>query len=406
MPKTSDADGIAMDVMKPIAATPVSVLVPVVRTAPATPDQPPARRGRKVMLWAAIAVAGIVLAVLFILAPWAVKPLPVAVETVSLAPLTRVLAVNGRLVAQHEVAVRSRVGGAVLALGADEGEAVTAGQMLIRIDPAGQQAVVRQALAALDAGLVAQAETQATLDRDRALGATVTRVRVEEAERAAQSAVQEVARLTALFDQAQISLGHYTIVAPIAGIVLDRGPQIGQIVDISTDLFTLADLAMLVVETNVDEAYATQIKEGQQAVLQLIGEAEARAGRVSFVAPQVDQATGGLTVELKFDAPVQAPVGLTVTANITVDAQDAAISVPRAAVVSTAAGSAVFLVEAGVARRRDVRVVPWPAERLMVTEGLSAGDMVIVDATGVIDGQSVTVMPLDPTGPVAKGASD
>jgi multidrug efflux pump subunit AcrA (membrane-fusion protein) len=112
---------------------------------------------------------------------------------------------------------------------------------------------------------------------------------------------------------------------------------------------------------------------------------------VSFVAPVVDADTGGLAVKIAFEELQEAPVGLTVTANIIVDQRDAAISVPRPAIIATAAGSAVFLAVGGLARLTPITTVDWPAERLIVSDGLRAGDSLIIDATGLSDGQSVTV---------------
>ena len=117
-------------------------------------------------------------------------------------------------------------------------------------------------------------------------------------------------------------------------------------------------------------------------------------GSVSFVAPQVDAATGGLAVKIAFDTPVAAPVGLTVTANIIVDQKEGAFSVPRAALVTDAAGVAVFVAVANRAVRRAVAVVDWPADRLEVSTGLVAGETVITDATGLTDGLAITVPPL------------
>ena len=102
------------------------------------------------------------------------------------------------------------------------------------------------------------------------------------------------------------------------------------------------------VQADVDETYATQISPGLAAVLQLKGETTKLDGQVSFVAAQVDAATGGDAVKVAFDVPVVAPVGLTVTANIIVDRQEAAIAVPRAAVISDAQGTVVFVAVAAV----------------------------------------------------------
>ncbi len=325
--------------------------------------------------------------------PWLPGPVPVATEIAAFAPVTRVLAVNGRIAALHSVDVRAVVGGPLAAVLVSEGDTVRANAALARVDAASQQAVLRQAVAGMDAALVAQAQAQATYARTEALGANVARSLLESAETAVQSATQEVARMTALVDQAQIQLANFTIRAPMDGTVLALNVDPGQIIDPATVLLTLADLSALSVETDVDEAYATQIRAGLPAVLQLAGDMSAHDGRVSFVSQRVDPATGGLAVKLAFDQAVNAPVGLTVTANIIVDQQDAALTAPRSAIRTGDAGAAVFVVADGIALRRAVSVIDWPAARLIVTGGLVPGDLLIVDATGISDGQAVQAGP-------------
>ena len=317
----------------------------------------------------------------------------VAVETVAPEQVSRVLAVNGRVASEMSIEVRPLVSGPMLEVRVSEGNIVEVGHVLALIDPATQAAIVRQAVAGLDAALVGQANARSTYARTEALGRNAARVVLEDAARAVQSAAQEVSRLTALLDQAQIALTRFTIRASVAGSVLTLTAEPGQTVDPSTVLMTIADLRGLVVETNVDETYATQIRLGQPAVLQLTGEGDVRPGHVSFVSQRVDPATGGIAIKLKSEAPLTAPIGLTITANITVDERTAAITVPRAAIVRDDRGNGVFVVKNDLAQRQAVTVIDWPAARLIVTEGLAAGDQVITDATGISDGQSVTVVP-------------
>ena len=98
----------------------------------------------------------------------------------------------------------------------------------------------------------------------------------------------------------------------------------------------------------------------------------------------------GLLTDLQqrhgFDTALVAPVGLTVTANILVDQQEA-MTVPRTAL----SGEAVFLLKGGRAVLSPLTVIEWPAARLIVTKGLAAGDQVIADSTGLTDGLAVTV---------------
>ncbi len=358
---------------------------------PQRPETLSPREAPKRWIWAGLVALVLGAAALWYVQPWASKALAVTVETATPAPLILVLAVNGRLAPQHLVAVKPSVAGTVTSVLVEAGAVVQQAQVLAQMDASGQQAQVRQAIAGLDAGFAAQAQAEANLARAEALGGNVTRTALGDARTAQQTATQEVARLTALLDQAQISLAKYTIAAPVAGTVLSRNAEVGQVVDIATALFAIADPGKLLVETDVDEGYAARMTLGLPAVLQLKGDSTKRDGRVSFVAAQVDAATGGLAVKIAFDKTVTAPVGLTVTANIIVERQAAAISVPRAAVISDATGASVFVAVAGRAVRRDVSVVDWPADRVQVTAALTVGDVVITDATGLSDGLAISL---------------
>jgi len=373
-----------------LPAQALSRMLPAVVQQPASlPAQSPWRRHWRLGIGGLMAVG---VAGLLYLQPWAATAPEVTVERVTLGPVTRVLAVNGRIAGVQSVDVRPQAAGILAEVLVTEGDVVKVAATLARVDAAAQEAFVRQALAGLDAARVAQEGALVTYARTKSLKANVSRAVLESAERTVQAAVQEVARMTALLDQAQIQLAKFMIRAPLAGTVLVLNAEPGQNVDVATVLMTIADLGQLVVETDVDEAYATQIRMAQPAVLQLSGETAVRKGHVSFVSQKVDEATGGLAVKLTPDAAVTAPIGLTVTANITVDERASAVTVPRAALFKEVDGDAVLVVTDGIARQRAVVVIDWPAARLIVTDGLAAGDVVIADATGIIDGQAVQVV--------------
>ncbi|AZL59550.1 efflux RND transporter periplasmic adaptor subunit [Tabrizicola piscis] len=386
------------EVTSPAAAPPLpsnanALMVPAVVKVVPKSEPPEPKPKRRLWLWALAGVVAIMVGVLGYFQPWVAAVTEVTVETAALGPVSRVLAVNGRIAGERSVDVRPQVSGTLVSVPVAEGDAVQLGEVVAQIDPATQQAAVRQAMAGLDAAQVAEADAQAEHARNKALGSNVARVVLESSARAVQSSAQEVARTTALLDQAQIQLRNYTIHAPLSGNVLVLTAEPGQLVDPANELMTIADLEHLVVETDVDESYATQVKVGQPAALQLSGETAVLDGHVSFVSQKVDEATGGLEVKLTADAPLQAPIGLTVTANITVDERAAAITVPRAAIVRDANGTGVLLLDEGKAVRRDVMLIDWPAARLIVTDGLVAGDVVIGDATGIADGKAVKVKP-------------
>jgi len=361
-------------------------LVPALHNPQQLPLAPKRRRR---WLWLSGGVLGALVAALLYLQPWTPAQLAVAVEQVAVAPVTRMLAVNGRIAALHSVDLRPLVGGTLTQVTVSEGQQVEAGQPLARIDTAAQEAVQRQAVAALDAALVAEEQADATYARSLVLGSNVSAAALAADRRNAEAAMQEVARMTALLEQAQVQLARHTLLAPISGTVVALEAEVGQIADTATVLLTVANLDELIVETDVDEVYANQIAIGQSAFLRLSGETETRAGQVQTVAGRIDVATGGLAVKIGFATPVTAPIGLTVTANIVVDQQDAALTVPRTALVMDGRETAVLLVRDGIARRQPIAVIDWPAARLIATEGLAPGDQVIIDAAAVSDGLAV-----------------
>lgn len=353
---------------------------------------PVAKKNRRLWVWGSLALAVLAIAGFLYSQFWFVGPQAVEVEIASLAPVTRVLAINGRIASVHSVDVRPLIGGILETLSVTEGDQIEKGQVVGLVNSDSQSAIVRQSMAGLDASLVAQQQANEEYDRSLKLGSNIAKTVLAAHAHAVQTAKQEVARQTALLDQARIALDNHTIRAPISGNILVLNVEQRQIVDPATVLFTLADLGELVVETDVDEAYAQQIKLGQTAILQLAGETTTHAGHVSFVSTLVDVNTGGLAVRITFDEPVSAPVGMTVSANIVVEALPEALTLPRSAIVSGETGTGFFVLKDGKAHFMPVSVLEWPAARLIATDGLSIGDAVIVEATGLVDGALVELI--------------
>ncbi len=322
--------------------------------------------------------------------PWDTRPVQVATETVSPGKVSQVLAVNGRIAAIKSVNVRTSVSAQAIGVRADEGEKVEAGQVLATLDTALIEAQLAQAEASLEAQQARQRQSQAAVERARGLGANSPRSVLEDAELALASAVQETVRLEAALDQVRRQAAQYTIEAPISGLVLSRGVDAGQLVDPQTELFVIADTRELVVETDIDELYSAHVRQGLTALLKPVGSTIAQTGEVVFAAPTVDSATGGRRIKIAFADDVDLPIGLTVNANLIVKEVENALSIPRGAIVTEGQASHVMIIENGQAVRRDVVFDDWPAERVVVTEGLQSGDVVVLDPAAVKPGDKAT----------------
>ncbi|MGV8950557.1 MAG: efflux RND transporter periplasmic adaptor subunit [Cypionkella sp.] len=319
--------------------------------------------------------------------PWLPGPIPVLVETATPGPVTRAIAVNGRVAARSIVELAASVSGRISGVFVEQGDLVSEGDLLAQQDDASGKALLRQAFAALDAGIVRQQQAAATVASDAALAGNIPRITLEADTRSQAAADREVDRLQAALDQAQSQLGLLTITSPMSGTIVSRGVEVGQLAGTQGTLFVIADLTKLVVQTDVDELYASQVRLGQGALLLPAGQTSALPGAVSRLGSLIDDATGGLAIEMTFATPQVLPLGMTVTANIVVDQSPAALTVPRSAILP---GPTLYLVRSNTAVQVPIAIIDWPADRLVVTDGLAAGDVVITTPAGVSDGSSVS----------------
>jgi HlyD family secretion protein len=319
----------------------------------------------------------------------------IPVEILAEGPVTRILAVSGRIETDAQANVVATAAGKVIEISVEEGDRVTAGQVVAQIDPARQTAAVRQAEAGLASAMVARDEAEDVFRRAMALGQNVSPVTLSEAERRVAASVAEVERQQAIVDQSRLVLEDYTLRAPIAGTVLSSAVEPGQTVAQGTSLMEIADLGRAYVATNVDEAYAAHLRVGMDADVTLAGDTRVVSGHVTFIGAEVDTVTGSLTARIGLDAAADRPLGLTAVVNIIVDRVDRALTVPRTALVRAGSSPSVFLIRDGQVAEVPITFDDWPAERVRVKGGLTAGDVLILDPAQLSPSQPVTALQRD-----------
>lgn len=354
--------------------------------------QPTAPRGRRIWLIVGALLAVAVGGWLAVSRPWEAKPLQVATETVTAGPASRILASNGRIEPETSVNVSATVSGRIASVAVNDGDEVKAGALLATIDDAQQRAAVSQASSALDAARAQLQQAKINFERAQSLGDAISRKDLDTSQLALQTAQNDVTRLEAALSQAMSLLAQYSIKAPFDGTVLTRAVDPGQVVSSATVLFAFADLLHLRAEASIDELYSAEIHRGLKAKLQPSGYNRTLEGEVSFVAPTVDSSTGGRLVRVAIDDQegLVLPIGLTVNLNIVVAEVANAITVPRAALITSGADPAVFVIEGGKAVLRPVEYIDWPSARLVVTSGLKEGEVLVAAPKGVTAGALVS----------------
>jgi membrane fusion protein (multidrug efflux system) len=329
-------------------------------------------------------------------------PAPVAVTVMTLErraiQVTSVL--PGRTAPFRVAEVRPQVGGLLRERMFAEGEAVTAGQSLFQIDPAPFAAAVRRAEAALTRIEATERVALSTVNRLRTLARAqaVSEQNLENAEAAFRQAQADILSSRAALETARIDLGYTRVTSPIAGRTGRASVTPGALVTAnqSTALVTVAQLDPILVDLTQPSAVLLQQRRdvasgalrrpsADRAAARLLledGSEYAHPGEVQFSEVIVDQGTGSVTVRAVFPNPDQLLLpGMFVRARVEEGVTDRAILVPQRAVLRTPRGEPMaFVVNAeGVVEQRMLRASRSVGNDWLVTEGLAAGDRVVIE---------------------------
>ena len=192
-------------------------------------------------------------------------------------------------------------------------------------------------------------------------------------------------------EQFRNRLGDATIRSPLAGVVLEKNVEAGDLVAPQQQLFRVADTSTLVVRVGISELDVVQLSEGDSArvVLDAFPD-QPIGGRIRRVFPAADPASRLVPVEVALEPGSPARPGFLARVEFRFDVREEVTVVPAAAVVRGQQGDAVFVVESDRAVRRPVRVGQTYEGRIEVVDGLEPGEVVVVKGNaGLRDGAEV-----------------
>jgi len=330
-----------------------------------------------------------------------------------------VLTANGYVVARQRASVSTEIPGRLETLYVGEGSRVQKGQVLGVIRNQDQRTAVDAAQAALGSAKAALEEAAASLDQSEVqlkrasemmsrnllsqsdLDAAVAKAKSDRAR--VTRAKADIRSAESNLRAAQVNLEKTFIRAPFAGAVLRKEAEVGEIVSPIPSsggltrgaIVTMANLATLEVEADVNEGYVSRTHEGMRAEITLDAyPGDHFPGHVRQIVPTADRSKATVQVKVGFDsldarvlpemgarvsfladpAPASAAAG-NVGATLS-----AVVTVPRAAVREVGGRAVVFVVSQGRATARGVSPRPIDAERVAISSGLAPGEDVIVEA--------------------------
>lgn len=221
-----------------------------------------------------------------------------------------------------------------------EGETVTQGTELARLDDTESQATLAELRARL---------RLAKSDYER-VSALVARNIVSRSE--LDRATSQVSQIEALISGQEARLGSYILRAPGDGMVLRQDGEVGEIAEPGDVLFWVGRPTPLLVVAEVNEEDIPRVVTGQRALLRSDAFPERMLeATVDSITPKGDPVAKTYRVRLALPADTPLMIGMSVDVNIVIRVSEAALLIPGQAL----RGDTVFIVEDGTARRQTIQ---------------------------------------------------
>lgn len=338
---------------------------------------------------------------LFVLHPASARPderggnESAAAVAVSVSPVTRkdvplTLASIGTVYPAQTVAIKSRLDSVVSKVMFQDGDTVSAGDILFVLDDRALKADLSEAQANLardQAQLEYARKKYARYKSLRESNSAISQQEVEDSLASMNSLAATVASDKANIEKIQIQLGYSLVTAPISGRTGTINVTVGNNVKANdtTPLVTINQIRPVLVQMSLPEssfdALRAAIKQGAVPVsARRTGSGSAASGKISYTDNKIDTASGTYVARAVFENPEDSLwPGMMVSVRIDIGTRAGALTVPDVAVQNSPQGPFVYVITDNEARKKDVTVELTSNGETIISGDLKEGDLVAID---------------------------
>ena len=309
------------------------------------------------------------------------KEIPVVrTTTVGSSSNTNNYTYPGEVRGKYESSLGFQVGGKIISRSVNLGDTVTAGQVLMTIDPKD----VRQSYNLYQAAVnSAEANYKLARDNNARYESLFSQGAVSEAIRDQYRTQYEAAAATLQQAQAQLiasshQLEYTELRADHDGVISALSGEVGQVVSAGTPVATLVQAGDREIQIFVPEGRLNTIRPGQACKVTFWALDNVTAnGTITEIAPMADQATKTYKVRVAInEMPAAAKLGMTAKVQLS-DGNTTDILIPRSAIYSTTGDAQVWLVKDNKVTLVPVKINGYKDDKVIVTSGLKNGDVVV-----------------------------
>ena len=312
-----------------------------------------------------------------------VRAKDVAVQELALQSFDHYVQTQGHIESENNVLVSAESPGVVTKVFVSEGQKVSKGQTLAQVDNSVIQRNIESMEAQLDLATSVY-ERQKNL-WDQKIG---TEVQFLQAKTNKESLEKQIASLREQLDKTRIK-------APISGSVDAVLAKVGENIAPGVPAFQVVNASDLKIQAQISEAYVTDIKKGDKALVNISELKKEVEAKVTFVGRTIDRLSRTFSVEIDLPSDPDLRPNMTATARIVFESKESAVVVPVNLIQEINDEKVVYIAEQKgkqmVATRKVITVKGVYGNRAEVT-GLNAGDKIItVGYQGLNDGDFIKV---------------
>jgi membrane fusion protein, multidrug efflux system len=336
---------------------------------------------KKTVIW--IIIIAVIIGLLIFLKPkdssaiigpqGAKKSVPVEAMKVRTMRTSNIIKISGNIMSNEEVNLQSQIAGVVTEVNFTEGSHINKGDLLIKIDDSPYQAQLQK-------DEVSKQLDQLTADRTKKL-LDINGVSQQDYDIALNNLNGIIADMKLI----QVSIGYCNIKAPFDGVIGLKNVSPGSYITTSTVIADIEQLSPIKIDFYVPEKYSDLLHKGDSITFTVAGFSERFSGSIYAIDPKIDQTSGGLHIRaLTPNKDGKLLPGQFANISIPLSHTDSAIMVPTEAVIPKVIGQDIYVYKGGVAASLPIQLGIRTDSTVEVTQGLHAGDTIIIRGSMVI----------------------
>lgn len=327
----------------------------------------------------------------------------VGVQRVEPGDFAASVSLTGDVQARVQTDLSFRVGGKIISRSVDVGDHVKANQVLAKLDPKDLQTNVDSAKAEVFAEQARVTQSAAAFVRQQKLlpkGYT-SQSEYDSAQAQLRSSQSALAAAQAQLANAREQLSYANLVADAPGVITERQAEVGQVVQATVPIFTLARDGDRDAVFNVYESLLVAPPGDHVVTVSLVDNPKIQAqGRVREITPTVSAQSGTVQVKIALsNVPPGMELGSAVSATGNTQGTPS-VELPWSALTKDLHDPAVWVVgEGDKVRLQKVRVIRYLVGKVVVADGLKAGETVVVAGGQLLNpGMQVQAVPFKERG--------